>query len=328
MEALGEALGVRVETVIASLREPSDFCGLPVLVDGTMHLAPPGWAVRLREAGRGILFLDEISTAPPAVQSALLRVALDKVVGDLELPQEIMIVAAANPPDRFHGWELTPQLANRFIHLEWKPTIKDWCEGMISGWKQPRVRRLPEDWAKAIPAARTSISTFVHRRPELGEKIPREASEAGRAWPSGRSWDIAAFCEAACKSVQADEEVYATLLAGCVGAGPAMEYINWIENLDLPDPRDLLRAPNKAELPREDDRLFAVLNAVVAEALVKLTRKKWEAAWKIMGRAAKAGKTDLAAVAVGSLVRGREGDLGVPEEIEYFLPIMKTAKVI
>ena len=42
--ALGEALGWPVETVIGSIREPSDFAGLPVVVDGSVHLSPPGWA--------------------------------------------------------------------------------------------------------------------------------------------------------------------------------------------------------------------------------------------------------------------------------------------
>ena len=82
VEGLGRALGLPVEVVIASIREPSDFGGLPILENGGVRLAPPAWACRLEEAGAGILFIDEISTAPPAVQAALLRVVLDRVVGE------------------------------------------------------------------------------------------------------------------------------------------------------------------------------------------------------------------------------------------------------
>src|SRR5689334_24270832 len=79
---MAEVMGLPCETVIASSREPSDFAGLPIVVGGEVRFAPPAWARRLAEAGRGLLFLDELSTAPPAVQAALLRVVLERAVGD------------------------------------------------------------------------------------------------------------------------------------------------------------------------------------------------------------------------------------------------------
>ena len=116
--ALAESAGLRCEVVIASIREPSDFSGLPIIVDGGVRFAPPEWAKNLADQGSGILFLDEISTAPPAVQAALLRVVLERVVGDLALPSNIAIVAAANPPDQAaDGWDLSAPLANRFCYF-------------------------------------------------------------------------------------------------------------------------------------------------------------------------------------------------------------------
>src|SRR6266513_1162646 len=106
IRAMADVKGWPCETVIASIREPSDFAGLPVVVDGGVRFAPPTWARRLSEAGRGLLFLDEISTAPPAVQAALLRVVLERVVGDLALPADVAVVAAANLPEQASdGWE-------------------------------------------------------------------------------------------------------------------------------------------------------------------------------------------------------------------------------
>lgn len=104
---LAAAMSWPCEVVIASIREPSDFAGLPVVADGGVRFAPPRWARRLHAAGHGILFLDEITTAPPAVQAALLRVVLERVVGDLELPADVAVVAAANPPEQAaDGWDL------------------------------------------------------------------------------------------------------------------------------------------------------------------------------------------------------------------------------
>src|SRR6266850_5625851 len=108
IRALAEAMDWPCETVIASIREPSDFAGLPIVVDGGVRFAPPTWARRLAEAEHGLLFLDEISTAPPAVQAALLRVVLERVVGDLALPEGVVVVAAANPPEQAaDGWDLS-----------------------------------------------------------------------------------------------------------------------------------------------------------------------------------------------------------------------------
>src|SRR5262245_28212787 len=72
--------GLLLETVIASIREPSDFAGLPVVdaATGSVTLAPPRWAQSIAAAGDGVVFFDEMSTAPPAVQAAMLRVAVDR----------------------------------------------------------------------------------------------------------------------------------------------------------------------------------------------------------------------------------------------------------
>ncbi|MFC6894595.1 AAA family ATPase [Nonomuraea dietziae] len=138
--ALGASLGLPVEVVVGSIREPSDFAGLPVIREGGTWLAPPRWAERLARAGRGILFLDELTTAPPAVQAAMLRVVLERTVGDLALPGEVRIVAAANPPEQAaDGWELSAPLANRLIHLDWRVSAVSVAEGFTGGFAVPEV---------------------------------------------------------------------------------------------------------------------------------------------------------------------------------------------
>src|SRR4051794_35191468 len=56
--------GLHLETVIASIREPSDFAGLPVVEahGGAVTLAPPRWARQVAQAGTGVVFFDEMST--------------------------------------------------------------------------------------------------------------------------------------------------------------------------------------------------------------------------------------------------------------------------
>ena len=131
---LADVLALPLEVVLASIREPSDFSGLPVIGKEGVRMEPPAWAHRLALAGKGLLFLDEISTAPPAVQSALLRVVLERAVGDLALPASVSVVAPANPPEQaVCGWDLSAPLANRFCHLFWSLDTQGWIDGMIGG---------------------------------------------------------------------------------------------------------------------------------------------------------------------------------------------------
>src|SRR5215210_6774273 len=166
IKAMSAALGLPCETVIASIREPSDFAGLPVVADGKVIFAPPRWARNLATQERGVLFLDEISTAPPAVQAALLRVVLERVVGDLELPDGVVVVAAANPPEQAaDGWDLSAPLANRFCHLDWTVEPAAFAAGLAGGWEPPVVPDLPEGWEERTAYTRGLISAFITVRP-------------------------------------------------------------------------------------------------------------------------------------------------------------------
>src|SRR5258707_12316971 len=57
LHQLAAALDLPLTTVIASVREPSDFAGLPVIGDDpAVHgvpMPPPDWPVRLAQAGLG-----------------------------------------------------------------------------------------------------------------------------------------------------------------------------------------------------------------------------------------------------------------------------------
>ena len=132
---LAAAQGRSLEIILASIREPQDFAGLPVVSGDSMRLVAPDWARRLAADGNGILFLDEVNTAPPSVQAALLRVSLDRVAGDCYLGDGTSVVAAANPPEiAADGWDLAPPLANRFCHLPWELPSSVVRAGFAGSW--------------------------------------------------------------------------------------------------------------------------------------------------------------------------------------------------
>jgi hypothetical protein len=325
---LADALGWPCEVVIASIREPSDFGGLPVVVDGGVRFAPPTWATNLAAEGRGILFLDEISTAPPAVQAALLRVVLERVVGDLRLPDDVAVIAAANPPEQAaDGWDLTAPLANRFCHLDWTVDAGTVATGLAAGFAPPELPLLPADRHEQQRAARAQVATFLVLRPGLVSAPPADRASAGRAWPSPRTWEMAAEVLAAADSAGVDPAVRAALVAGCVGHGPGIELLSWRDELDLPDPEAVLADPERFELPDRGDRAYAALTSVAAAVMADPTPERWAAGWRVMGRAGEQAP-DVAAMAARMLASCRPEGAAAPPEAAGFLRLLTDAGLV
>ncbi|MFB7939742.1 AAA family ATPase [Streptomyces sp. NPDC056049] len=331
MEQLAAALGVRLETVVASVHEPSDFAGLPVVGDDPattgVPMAPPDWAVRLATTGHGLLFLDELSSAPPAVQAALLRVVLERKVGSLALPPSIRIVAAANPPSSAaDGWHLTPPLANRFVHLDWTHDPRTVARGMAGTWPETVLPGVdPARISGAIARARGVISGFLTARPGLAHHMPSAAEGRGRAWPSPRTWEMALRLLATGYASGAGREAQSAALIGAVGEAAGIELVSYLEHLDLPDPDRVLADPDAFALPERGDRQLAFLIAVVAAVQSEPTRPRWEAGWEVLAKAVDAGVPDVAARAAGDLAALREPQWPVPQGIDAFLELLHLA---
>ncbi len=325
IRAMADAMGWPCETVIAAIREPSDFAGLPIVEGPEVHMAPPRWAQRLAAAGRGLLFLDEISTAPPAVQAALLRVVLERVVGDLELPDGVVVVAAANPPEQAaDGWDLAAPLANRFCHLDWEVEPAVLARGLAGGWDAPVVPVMPDDWEAGIPATRGLISAFITVRPGLAIDLPTDAARAGRGWPSPRTWDMAARLWTAAKAAGVSTEAETALITGSVGEGAGIELLMWQMEMDLPDPEEVLADPDSFQIPERGDRAYAVLSSVASAVASNPTVERWLAGWRVLGKAGEAAP-DVAAVAARVLASCRPKGAPAPPEVKLFAPLLKGA---
>jgi len=329
IRAMADVMGLPCETVIASIREPSDFAGLPIVVGGEVRFAPPAWARRLAEAGRGLLFLDELSTAPPAVQAALLRVVLERAVGDLTLPEEVAVVAAANPPDQAaDGWDLSAPLSNRLCHLSWQTEPRAVADGLAGGWSAPVVPDLPDGWQAEELLARGLVAAFLHVRPGLACAPPSDPAAAGRGWPSPRTWEMAARLMAAAGACGAGDEARFALIRGAVGDGAGVEFLAWLTEMDLPDPEQVLADPASFRLPDRGDRAYAALAAVAAAVAANPTAERWTAGWQVLGLAADAAP-DVAAVAARVLARCRPADVkDMPPEIHLFIPVLKDAGLL
>lgn len=95
----------------------------------TKHLRPSWYEQVMQNAANGkktLLFLDEITTAPEYVQSALLHLIFERKVGMESIPEDTLIVSAGNYSQSLgNNFGLIPPLMNRFCIFNIVPTVKD-----------------------------------------------------------------------------------------------------------------------------------------------------------------------------------------------------------
>lgn len=261
-----------VVTLIASIHDPTDFSGLPMLERGRMRFAPPAWAEVFERAGQGILFLDELTTAPPAVQAALLRLVLERKLGSLELPRGVRVVAAANPPDiAAAGWELSLPLANRFVHLKWELDGNAYYRALEEGFGRVQynlqVDQRQHEQRKQYWTA--VVANFLRRNPQMAHTEPAEGEYA---FASPRTWDYAIALMAACdllglhpdKTTSAEAEVFLNLIQGCVGKGAATAFVQHLRQMRMPDPEAVLQGKQAIPSNLREDELYTLFNTMAS----------------------------------------------------------------
>lgn len=323
--------GRHLEVLLASIREPQDFAGLPSVVNGRASLVAPDWAHRLADDSNGILFTDEVNTAPPSVQAALLRVCLDKVAGDCELGQDTSVIAAANPPElAADGWDLAPPLANRFCHLDWSLPTDIVRDGFLGSWPSFVVPPADESTlAAAMADEMVMVAGFLVSRPDLTTALPEATAEQGRAFPTPRSWEMAATLSAWVTATGLDDAVRRMVVRGTVGAGAGTEYLTYRENTDLPRPEDVLATPTEFPLPKRPDQLFVIAGGALRAVRVNPSVERWSAAGTVLERIANEGFPDIA-VALAKDWLGIRPDGAKPdaELLKALVPLLKEAKLI
>jgi ATPase family associated with various cellular activities (AAA) len=146
---------------------PTDLRGLPVAAAGVSKWFPPEF---LPQQGSGILFLDEINMAPPAMQGMAQQLILDRRVGSYVVPDGWFVWAAGNrKEDRAGVFDMPAPLANRFLHLQVEPDFESFKTYALE------------------QGIHEQIIAFLCFRPSLLHKIDPHQP----AWCSPRSWMMA-----------------------------------------------------------------------------------------------------------------------------------------
>jgi hypothetical protein len=237
-----------------TLMDPTDLKGIPFFDKDNNEAvwAKPNFLPK-DSTSRGILFLDEINTAPPSVQASAYQLVLDRKVGDYELPDGWSIVAAGNnESDRGVIYRMPSPLANRFVHLDMEVSFKDW-----------------KSWAYASGISESIIAFLGYDDEKLFAFDP---SLNEKSFPTPRSWE---YVDRILKSNLDDQYIYEAI-CGAVGRESGVEFLSFKKVMDrLPNLDDIFEA-KITKVDDDNQTLFALISALVSNLKKDPDSKKIE----------------------------------------------------
>lgn len=204
----------QISDVRLSQLSPLDIRGLPitkeqvfdtifrgkksVLSDIVTTSAVPGMFPRNEG---GLLFLDELTNAVPAIMALIQQILLEGRMGDAyTVPERTFMIAAGNrKQDRAATFSITQPVNNRMYHIEIKTSVDDFARYALETGK-----------------VHEHIVAFLRARPNLLFKFDEYAS----TWPSPRMWEKASDLYRA--------NVPTRQLQMAVGIGPAREFSKFV----------------------------------------------------------------------------------------------------
>lgn len=243
---IGAKHGVPVIDIRLSQMEPSDLRGIPFRSEQSVEWAVPALLPNEQRHGvEGILFLDEITSAPPSVSAAAYQLILDRRLGEYQVPDGWAIFAAGNRQgDRGVTYSMPAPLANRFSHFEVETHLDDWVTWAYRNGIDERV------------------IAFLRFRPEL--LFDFDPAHNPVAFPSPRSWE---FAHRGLKKFTDHSDILQGTLQACVGPAAGVELHAFVNSLEQMPDLDAIIAGEDVATPEEIDLQYAVAAALVGRAI-------------------------------------------------------------
>jgi hypothetical protein len=218
-----------------------DLRGIPTISNGQTKWMPPIF-LPSDENSKGILFLDELNSAPLSVQAAIYQLVLDRKIGEYTIPKGWRIVCAGNKiNDKGIVFKLPSPLINRMVHIVLEAKYEDFKIWAIKNELHP------------------FIVGFLGFRPDLLSSEVPSSSETNPAFCTPRAWSMLSNIV---KSTS-DIKTINPIIYGSVGYGAGIEFISFVKVYKtLPD-IDAILSGQSDIVPNEPSALYALCAAII-----------------------------------------------------------------
>lgn len=241
-----------------STSDPVDF-GMVMPENGVMVRQKPAFIEFAEQHPEGgILFLDEITSAPPAVQAPAYQVCLDRGCNGYKLPDTWMVVAAGNlVSDRGVTYQMAAPLRNRMRCFVIDTVLEDALEYMAVHECDPRIMAL------------------LSERADLLHKFTKD--EYGKQFPTPRGWMRASDT----LSLELEDTQRLEAIMGDVGeeAGRVVETFLRVYD-QIPSINKIIESPDSVEVPSATNVRYCVVMGLSA----RMDKKNFDNIYKYLKR--------------------------------------------
>jgi hypothetical protein len=256
VEGIANDLGGLMIDLRLGQMEPTDIRGIPFYNKdiGKMDWAPPVELPDEETAAQYpivVLFLDELNSAAPSVQSAAYQLILNRRIGKYKLPDNVVMVAAGHrESDKGVTYRMPTPLANRFIHQEMKVDFASWQEWAVNN-------RIHKDVVGYLSFAKQDLYDF-------------DAKSASRAFATPRSWTFVSQL----LDDNSDDDTTMNLIAGTVGEGLAVKFMAHKKVAGkMPNPADILSGKVKDLQVKEVSAMYSLVISMCYELKAAVENK-------------------------------------------------------
>ena len=237
--------------------EPTDIRGIPYYNKdtGKMDWAEPVDLPTAEFASQYpvvVLFLDEMNSAAPSVQSAAYQLILNRRSGKYVLPDNVVMVAAGNrESDKGVTYRMPTPLANRFVHQEMTVDFPSW-----------------QEWAVKHNEHKDVVGYLTFAKQDLYDF---DAKSASRAFATPRSWH---FVSELLQDDDTDDDTNMNLIAGTVGEGLAVKFMAHRKIAGrMPKPEDILSGKVDTLEIKEVSAMYSLVISMCYELKAAIEKK-------------------------------------------------------
>jgi hypothetical protein len=205
VQQLADRIGADLYDLRLTTIEPQDLRGLPYYdhdAQKTVWYRPEDLPSRADMPA--VLFLDELTAAPPSLQPTVYGLLQERRIGRHVLPDSVFIVAAGNSvEDGAVAYDMGTALSDRLIHLHLRADPADWIENY------------------AVPRGlHPAVTAFLRGRPDLLETTEETLNRGELIACTPRAWERVSRIMASVP----ERRLRQAMIAGTVGEAVAAAF--------------------------------------------------------------------------------------------------------
>jgi len=238
---IAEQNDLQIIDVRLSQLDAVDLRGIPTIANEETKWMPPVFLPKDKDS-KGILFLDELNSAPLSVQAAIYQLVLDRKIGEYTLPKDWRIVCAGNKiDDKGIVFKLPSPLINRMVHIVLEAKYEDFKIWAIKN------------------KIHSFIIGFLGFRPDLLSSSIPSSSETNPAFCTPRAWAMLSNI----LGQNEDINKINPIIYGTVGYAAGIEFSSFVKVYKkLPDIDAILNGEDDTVLD-EPSSLYALTAALI-----------------------------------------------------------------